>query len=369
MSRYQFDLAGPADDADLRRLLAETPMPGRIAVCFRREPSYFAGAAVEGRFLQVLIARDLDENAIVAVGSRSVSPRHVNGRPEAIGYLGGLRIQQAYRNGTLLARGYAFLRRLHGDGRTHLYLTTIAEGNRVALAMLTSGRAGLPAYHDAGRYHTAALARVRQARQHRSPIAVQPATPDDVPAIVAFLEEVGPRRQFFPCYEPGDFFTPEGLFRDLRPEHLLLARRGGRLIGTLAGWDQHNFRQTVVHAYSWPLCWLRPLYNAWARWRGAPRLPRPGQAFPYLSAALLAVADDAADVFAALLETLLSSERPGPWEYLLIGLHETDPFLAVLRTYRATWYTTRLYLVCWEDGEPLRRMLDSRPPYLELGCL
>ena len=43
MSRYRFELATPADDADLRRILAETPMAGRIAVSFRREPSYFEG--------------------------------------------------------------------------------------------------------------------------------------------------------------------------------------------------------------------------------------------------------------------------------------------------------------------------------------
>ena len=42
MSRYRFDLATEADDAALRRVLADTPMPGRIAVSFRREPSYFA---------------------------------------------------------------------------------------------------------------------------------------------------------------------------------------------------------------------------------------------------------------------------------------------------------------------------------------
>ena len=36
--------------------------------------------------------------------------------------------------------------------------TTIAEGNEMALRILTSGRAGLPMYHPAGRYHTIAIA-------------------------------------------------------------------------------------------------------------------------------------------------------------------------------------------------------------------
>jgi hypothetical protein len=54
---------------------------------------------------------------------------------------------------------------------------------------------------------------------------------------------------------------------------------------------------------------------------------------------------------------------------VLLGLHEADPLLAVARPHRAVWYTTNLYLVCWEDGEPLRASLDGRPPYLELGSL
>src|SRR5207248_2839454 len=136
----------------------------------------------------------------------------------------------------------------------------------------------------------------------------------------------------------------------------------------LAAWDQHAFRQTVVHGYGAPLRWLRPAYNAWARLTGRPRLPGPGDAFRYRVAALPLVADDDPAVFAALIDAQLARVGGGA-EYLLAGLYEADPLLAVLRRYRATWYTTRLFLACWEDGEELRQSLDGRPPYLELGSL
>src|SRR6185295_2018695 len=84
MSRYQFDVATEADDADLRRVLAETPMPGRIAVSFRREPSYFAAAEIDGRFRQVVAARELNSGRIIGFGSRSVCQRYVNGLPTPI---------------------------------------------------------------------------------------------------------------------------------------------------------------------------------------------------------------------------------------------------------------------------------------------
>src|SRR5438874_393944 len=79
--RYEFQLASRADDAQLRAILAATPMPGRVSVSFRREPSFFDAAAVEGDFHQVVVCRDRREDRIVGFGCRGVRDRFVNGRP------------------------------------------------------------------------------------------------------------------------------------------------------------------------------------------------------------------------------------------------------------------------------------------------
>ena len=327
MSCYRFEVATLDADADLRRILAETPMPGWVAVSFRREPSYFAAAVVDGRFHQVVAARDCAADRLVGFGARSVREMYVNGRVEPVGYLSSLRLLTEHRNRGLVARGFAFFRKLHTDGRTSLYMITIAEGNDTALTLLTSGRVGLPALHFAGNYHTVALPLGRR----RAPAGggIRPATEADLPEILAFLNSVGPGRQFFPRYEPEDFFRRQGVFRDLQPADLLLAYRGGRLVGTLAGWDQYAFRQTVVQRYETSLRWLRPFYNGWARFRRMPGLPAPGQAFPYLTAALPIVRHDPGLRGQRLL---LARPRPGR-EYLPLGFHEADPLLAVVRAY------------------------------------
>jgi len=370
MIRYRIELAGPGDDADLRHILAATPMPGAISVSFRREPSYFAGARVDGRIRQVLAARRLDTGQLVGFGCRSIMPRFVNGRPEAIGYLSTLRILREHRKRGLMARGHAYLRRLHRDGRTGLYLVTIAESNRMAEELLRSGRANLPGYHFAGRFHTMAMPMAGRPRRPRADdgIQVRPARREELPLIVEWLRAEGPRRQFFPLYERDDFEGAEGLFKDLRVDDLLLAWRGTRIVGTLAGWDQTGFRQTVVHSYGRLLGALRPAYNAWARWRGRPALPAPGAPIRSLTASLPVVHGDDPRVFAALVDAI-RARAAGRYPYLMLGLHERDPLLAAARRWEATWYTTRLYLVCWNDGEALRSGLDGRPPYLELGCL
>ena len=68
MSRYRYELATAADDADLRHVLAATPMGGAVSVAFRREPSFFAAARTDGHFRQVVVARDVDTGRVISFG-------------------------------------------------------------------------------------------------------------------------------------------------------------------------------------------------------------------------------------------------------------------------------------------------------------
>ncbi len=142
-----------------------------------------------------------------------------------------------------------------------------------------------------------------------------------------------------------------------------VAFRGDTLVGCLGVWDQKGMRQTVVNGYSGWLGVSRPVYNAWARWRGRPPLPPPGGHVNYLTATCPLVAGDDPAVFSALLDAACGSI---PSEsFLMLGLHERDPLLPVARRSAAAEYVTHLYLVHWGN----RPRLDDRPSYLELGCL
>jgi hypothetical protein len=368
---YRIELATPADDADLRQILAATPMAGSVSLAFHRDPSFFAAAHVEGSLRQVVAARDTEADRVVGFGCRCIRRLHVNGEAREVGYLSSLRLLPKHRNRGLVARGYAFFKKLHGDGAAPFYLTTIAEGNEPALRMLTSARAGLPMYHYRGAYHTAAVplgASSARGPGHRGSVEMRPARDDDIPTLVRFLNQEGPRRQFFPAVEAADF-APGGLFHGLGIDAILLAFRAGALVGTLGGWDQSAYRQTVIHAYRPALRWMRPFYNGWARWRGLPSLPMPGQRLHYLTGALPVVKDDDPDVFMALLDALRRHLGHDGADYVFVGLHDEDPLLPTLRRVASVEYTTRLYLACWEDGDPARQALDARVPYLELGTL
>ena len=368
MTRYRLELAGPADDEDLRHVLACTPMPGDIALTFRREPSFFRGAGVDGFQRQIVACRDTETGRIVGFGCRSLRKLHVNGVVRTIGYLSTIRLLAEHRNLGLLARGYRFFRDLHQDGQAPFYLTTIAESNEAALRLFTSGRAGLPTYHAAGTYVTVALpAGKRNPPRLTGGMSVRRATDGDWSAILAFLATHGPRRQFFPSYSMLDVATPAGALFGLAANDVRLAVRNDEIVGVLAGWRQQSFRQTIVHNYAGWLRWLRPVYNSWTWLRGRPMLPSPGEPIRYITAALPVVANDDTGVFDALLQTLLFEATD--CDYVAVGMAEGDPHLPVVRRLGGTAYATRIFHVCWPDGDAERLKLDGRPTYLELGSL
>ena len=129
VSCYHFELADVSDDPELRKRMAQDRLQGHIAISFRREPRYFDGCKVQGESVQVVKCTDQATGRIVGLGSRLMSNAFINGRLQRLGYLADLRTDPAYRGGTLLARGYRFLRELHETDPVPLYYSVILEGN------------------------------------------------------------------------------------------------------------------------------------------------------------------------------------------------------------------------------------------------
>src|SRR5262245_51350511 len=153
-----FGLATPADDPDIRRLLAASPLPGRIALTLEREPDYFLGCSTMGPLCQVIVGHDQATGALVGVACRAVRPLYVNGEVRDVGYLAQLRVDRRYRGRWLVSRGFRFFQELHGDGRVTRYLTTITDDNHEARAMLVEHpRRHFPRYRELDRLLTFAL--------------------------------------------------------------------------------------------------------------------------------------------------------------------------------------------------------------------
>lgn len=349
--RVSFELARPDDDAELRALLRETPMGERIEVAFLREPDFFRAARVQGTCVQVIVARA--GGRIAGVATRALRAGYLNGRAATVGYLGDLRLRSEFRGGTVLARGYRFLRDLHADGRAELYTTVIVEDNRRALKSVAANRAGLPLYTDLGRILTPAIHVGRPLPALNSDIVRGSA--DLLPDIVAKLNEN--RLQFALAYTESDFL--DGRFPGFRVADFHVLRRGGRVAGVLGAWDTGSFRQTVVTRYRGALGALRPLVNLFRR----PPLPPPGRPLRHLTLSFISTDDGQA--MRALVRHAYREAAGGAYTHLTLALHERDPRAELIGEYPHTPFAGRLFAVTF-DGVP---RLDGRVPCAEAALL
>lgn len=363
-----FRLATTADEPELRALLRHDAMPGAVRVEYRREPDFFAGLAVQGQSRHVVVAEQ--EGRIVGMGCRAVREAYVNGRPTRIGYLSGLRSLQFARGGLGLARGYRFLRRLDAADPVEAHLTTIMTDNAAALALLESGRGGLPRYRPAGELVTYAIpvrpGRLRR-REDRGPIRIVSAAQAGLGPAVKWINAAGAARQFFPVWRETDFGSP--LLSGLAPENLFLACRNDRIVGAMAGWDQSAFKQFVAAGYAAWLRAARPLANAALRLCGLPPLPPPGTRLPVVFAAWhLAERDDPA-VTALLLRRVLDWAGQEGAGFCVTGFVAGDPGARAVPRAGTLAFRSRIYLVDWEQGAGFPARLDGRPLYLEAAVL
>ena len=138
------------DDAGIRKLLREVPLPGDIRVAMPREPDFFASTAVEGREVQVVLAQDRRREEVIGLCLRAEKECYVNGTPSPLGYLGGLRLSPTPESIAVIRRGAAHIRGFHEAGRARLYLQCVTDGNARADGLLRKHDEAFHVWRDGG---------------------------------------------------------------------------------------------------------------------------------------------------------------------------------------------------------------------------
>ncbi|MDY0060092.1 MAG: hypothetical protein RBU45_09805 [Myxococcota bacterium] len=363
--------AGPADEAELRRLLRDNPMPGLVSLSFEREPDYFRASGLEGDVHQTFLAREPATGQVVGMASRAVRTAFLDGVPSRLGYLGQARIDPAWRGRGLVSAGYARLRAAHDAQPVDFYVTTIIADNALARAAFEKERPHKPSYLRCGLLTTLLLLPPgRRVAPPPAGVALRPARREDLPALADLLQAEYARFQAAPVWTAADLGDPARC-PGLRPEDVLLAWRGERLVGSLALWDQSALKQTVVRGYGRSLAVLRPLYNGAASLTRLPRLPAVGAPLPHAFLALLAVAADDPAVARALIAAQLGEAGRRGLAWAALGLCAGHPLLRFAsRCFRHFAYHSFVYYACWPAGRPAVARLDPRRPlHLELAVL
>jgi hypothetical protein len=361
-------LADASCDEALRALAhAGEPLRGWCQWSWRFPSSFLQGIAVQGTEVQTLVARDGGE--VVGMATRAIRPVYANGREQNVGYLGQLRVRRDKRRGLILEHGMRFLRACHGDGRCRLYLATILSANHLARHVLTSARGSLPTYHDHGTYHTFAFSPAFLARADAPDDGrVTAGRQTDFHDAMGLLERAGRTQPLFPVCRPAFLGTP--YWRGLNAEDFFVARDArGRPVGVCALWDQRVCRQLTVTRYAAPVHSARRVCNVLLRLSGRVTLPPPGVPLAEAHLAFLHVDDADPRVAAALLRAIAAEARARGIGCLVLGRHTADPLHAALMRLPSLRFASRVYVVCWADGEGNHRTLSSPFLHLETACL
>lgn len=347
----EYQLAGPADDGAVRRLLAAQGMPAWVELTLEREPSFFAEATDRDAEYAVL-ARAAGEAEPIGMYTCATHPVYRNGHAARVGYLGGLRVVPRWRRRARLLRdGYASIGRLiPGQSAAGFWYTSVAEDNDGARRLLERGLPGLPTYRCVGALATLAIATA----QAREACTLRRAQHTDVDELLAFHRNRAIGHNF------SAVLDAERIER-IGIGNFLLHGAPGRLRGCVALWDRRTSRQIVAHRYRGPLRHLRLAYNALARPLRRVRLPPPGAALECHFLAFAASAGDARDL-AHLLRAALAY---GPSPVALVGVPADGPLHRALARIASFTYRTRIYTVSF--GAPPE--VDDRPVHPEVALL
>jgi len=339
-----FTIAGPADEAEIRRILRENPLGGGWQISLEREPDGLGGPHVPDERQVLVLARDPESGVAIGLCERLVRPAWVNGERRMMPYLGALRIAPSHRHRLAILRGgFATLReQAELPDECGFALTSIAADNHVAKRLLTAGLKGLPHYRPVGPYLTAMM----RARHYAPDPAIAPAAPADLPEIADWLARVCAKRQFSPALDAATLAAQTGL-------ELLVMRGRGEITGLVGLWDQRASRQAVIHAMPQAARWLRCPANLLAPLTGLPEIPATGRRIEQAFITMLATDGDESLFDLRLVRAALSLAASKQIKVGTLGLPGDHPWRQhLLRCFRRIEYRTDLYAVHWPETEP-----------------
>ncbi len=347
MARSSIRLAVASDNAALRALFRETPLPGTFEVTLEHEPSYFQSVADAVRHDVFVGTRD---DRIIGCGSRVVRDAWWEGKGSLTEYLGDLRCHPSMqrRAGGLIRDGYRALADRSAESPSAVTWTAVFEENTTARQVL-AGRPPtsrvLPAYLDRGRLYCPILPVPRWAKTPRlSGVAWHQGETGDWEEVTGFLNARLSHRPLAPVHGASDF-AGGVRWPCLDASDFILARRGARLVGVVAVWDLRPVRQVRLAALHGWLKQVRWPINFFARLLGWPGLPQNGSILPMAFVSFLAVENEEAELAGAMLLAGRALAARRGLGFLCACAHEDHPFAKVLGRLTAIPSHGRLYQV------------------------
>jgi hypothetical protein len=368
--RFIIRPAHPEDSIEILEILEiieEEDFKGRISLLYTRRPDAYESLMKEGEEVIIVVCQDTVNNKIAGFGSCAIRELFVNGKPEKVGYLFGLRSKKEYRKTFLvLAKAYQALSAALKDKGVNYFFTTILEDNLYAQKLFEKQRKFMPCYEPFGSYEVYTLKTHNKAVKNIG-IEFRKANKTDIPSIDEFLSEQGRKFQFYPVISEntlGGFTFPE-----LTYEHFyILVDRSDKILAVGAAWEQQSYKQYIVQGYGGIIKYIYPISSLFPL-IGYPSLPKPGSVLNFFTLSFWAVKDSNPELFRTFLQNIAAADING-YPFFLVGIHHQNPLREVLIKMPHLKYSSKIYLVNWGKINPVAESIDSNIiPYFECGSL
>lgn len=336
------ELATPADNAEILRILRENPVGGEIAVSYEREPDFFVASRAGSLRSFVVVVRPENSDRIAGLGEISIQRLWLNGVATEVGYLHQLRVDHPYRGSkAVMYEGFSQLAALHGQGlMAETYFSTIVTTNVAARTLLEARRPGLPVFshvEDLVTYLVPTRQPVRPPQHVRT---------GGTPAgIAACLARNLSHRQYAMAWSEEDLVDPQ-ICPGLTINDFLTIGAGDNVSACAAVWDQAALKQTVIRGYGRALG-LRAPIGGTGQVDPPPMMPAVGARLRIGFLSHLAVDDRDAGALDALIAAACERARDEKGiEWLALTLSTRHPSCtSVQLNFRPHIYFSRLYQV------------------------
>ncbi len=351
----KIEFARPEDDSSIRDIMRDTKMESMISLVFDRHPSYFGSLHLDGHDYSTIVGRDT-EGKTQGFGTCVFRHAYINGKIHEIGYLHNLRLRKAYRDGYSVALGYKKFREVVNSRNSYCYVTSIMSSNKEAIAILTSGKGGLPSYLHLCKYNTYVIRSGVTKNTDNSTLNCLSA-PDSA-EIQRFTEAYAVKHNFLPA--PGC---------NIYSGSKLMAIENNGAISGLAGlWSISDSKRLLIADYSSFLKILKPFYNALTAVNRKPSLPELNKPVKY-SYIFPMMLDNCSDNEAFTLINKLSvmSGENGD-SFFIAGCPAGSRAETILSAYPNLRLTSDIFIVDW-NKDINSDDITSNSLHIEVGIL
>jgi hypothetical protein len=359
-------ILGPVDEILLSDFYNNPSTDSMINFYLNRDPSFFEALQVEGEDPQVFAVIDDETGQIAGSYIRSMKECYINGIPENVAYLGSMKIHPDFRGGWVFYKMVKSMQlRAKTDPRLHFF--SIMSDNTNAGNLFLSGRPMLPVVRQAGEFSTRVFKPFQKRIKSSYPIVTARETGTD--AIVSFLNTQGSGKQFFPVYKKEHFEdTSTGWLKGLNPENIFVALKEGRPAGTLALWNQGDFRRWMLFR-SPKFRVVQPLINLYSLIRGLPTIPSGNKPVGCRYLSLICIQQDDPEIFESLLYYAMNHAHSVDRQPLFVLGHFDHDFMYTSLKFPSLVLKSKIFSFAWNENIPFLNSLDFKNSYIETGAL